>query len=93
MTARTCWTCSRHPSAAQTRDRTTGTLRDVTETHLNWRKSSRCGTSTCVEIAHHGGEYLIRDSKNPDQAPIRLDRTAWAGFLDAVKAGAYDRPQ
>jgi Domain of unknown function (DUF397) len=30
-----------------------------------WRKSSRCGTSTCVEVAKVEDQYLIRDSKNP----------------------------
>lgn len=54
-----------------------------------WRKSSRCGTSTCVEVAKVDGEYLIRDSKNPDQEPLRFTEDEWTVFAAAFKAGEF----
>lgn len=56
---------------------------------ITWRKSSRCGTSTCVEIARDGDDYLIRDSKNPDAPSLRFDSAEWAAFHDGVAAGEF----
>jgi hypothetical protein len=63
----------------------------MTESHPGpvWRKSSRCGTSTCVEVANTDDGVLLRDSKNPDQVPLRISMQDWTGFLDAVAAGDY----
>jgi hypothetical protein len=54
-----------------------------------WRKSSRCGTSTCVEVARVDGEYLIRDSKNPEQQPLRFTEEEVAVFAAAFIAGEF----
>lgn len=58
--------------------------------HLNWRKASRCGNSTCVEIATGDEGALMRDSKLPDSPILAFDRHTWAGFLDDIRAGALD---
>jgi hypothetical protein len=54
-----------------------------------WRKSSRCGNSTCVEIATVDGGYLIRDSKNPDQAPLQFTEEELAVFAASFTAGEF----
>ncbi|MFI7539729.1 DUF397 domain-containing protein [Actinoplanes sp. NPDC049599] len=54
-----------------------------------WRKSQRCGNSTCVEIAPFEGGYLIRDSKNPDQEPLRFTEEELAVFAAAFTAGEF----
>jgi hypothetical protein len=54
-----------------------------------WRKSSRCGNTTCVEVAKVGTEYLIRDSKNPDKAPLAFTEDEWIAFEAGVKAGEF----
>ncbi|MBG0569167.1 DUF397 domain-containing protein [Actinoplanes aureus] len=54
-----------------------------------WRKSSRCSTSTCVEVATVGGAMLIRNSSTPAAPPLRISRKDWEGFLDAIVAGNY----
>lgn len=54
-----------------------------------WRKSSRCGTSTCVEVAKDGERYLIRDSKNPDGGVLAFGRAEWTAFVDGVTAGEF----
>ena len=65
-------------------------------THLEpapaWRKSTRCGTATCVEVARDGGDYLIRDSKNPDAGPLRFTEAEWQAFEAGVVAGEFRFP-
>ncbi len=54
-----------------------------------WRKSSRCGTNTCVEVAKVDGEYLVRDSKNPNMAPLAFTAAEWNAFVQGVNAGEF----
>jgi hypothetical protein len=54
-----------------------------------WRKSSRCGTSTCVEVAKVDEQYLIRDSKNPEAAPLSFTKAEWDAFVAGVNAGEF----
>jgi hypothetical protein len=55
---------------------------------VRWRKSSRSGgtNGNCVELAHTLG--AVRDSKNPDGPPLRVELGA---MLDAVKADRLTR--
>ena len=53
-----------------------------------WR--SPCGNGACVEVAADGDTVLIRDSKNPAQAPLRFTPDEWWQFRDAMAAGAFD---
>ncbi|XVS64539.1 DUF397 domain-containing protein [Actinosynnema sp. CA-299493] len=56
-----------------------------------WRKSSRSnggGNGNCVEVSLTGLSARVRDSKNPAGPTVALPD--WAGFLNAVKKGAYD---
>lgn len=54
-----------------------------------WRRSSICANGTCVEVASVAGGYLIRDSKNPDQAPLRFSEEELAAFAAAFTAGEF----
>ncbi|MEU4622490.1 DUF397 domain-containing protein [Actinoplanes sp. NPDC023801] len=54
-----------------------------------WRKSSRCGTSTCVEVAKVEEQYLIRDSKNPEAAALSFTQEEWDAFVEGVAAGEF----
>ncbi|WP_229071862.1 DUF397 domain-containing protein [Actinoplanes sp. DH11] len=54
-----------------------------------WRKSSRCGTSTCVEVAKVENQYLIRDSKNPEAAALAFTKDEWDAFVEGVTAGEF----
>ncbi|AEV87168.1 hypothetical protein ACWT_6154 [Actinoplanes sp. SE50] len=58
-----------------------------------WQRSSRCATSTCVEVAAVDDQILIRDSKNPDADALQVSRADFAGFLAAVRAGDFDEGQ
>lgn len=54
-----------------------------------WRKSSRCATTSCVEVATVDGGYLIRDSKNPELEPLRFTEEELAAFATAFAAGEF----
>ncbi|WP_250029151.1 DUF397 domain-containing protein [Paractinoplanes maris] len=56
---------------------------------VQWRKSSRCSGSTCIEVAVVDGHYLIRDSKNPDLPPHSFTGDEWAAFVAGVKADEF----
>jgi len=58
--------------------------------HLQWRRSSSCGTNTCVEIAPDGDLVLVRDSKDPESPPLRFTRSEWTAFLAGARDGEFD---
>jgi Domain of unknown function (DUF397) len=53
------------------------------EVQPQWQ--SPCGNGTCVEVAEVAGRFLIRDSKNPDAAPLDFSADEWNAFVTAVK--------
>jgi hypothetical protein len=53
-----------------------------------WRRSSRCGSAACIEVAKSGSRYLIRDSKNPD-VELSFSAEEWAAFANGVEAGDF----
>jgi hypothetical protein len=58
-----------------------------------WRKAARSnGANTgCVEVAANLPDVAaVRDSKRPEAGAHVVARTAFAAFLDDVKAGRYD---
>jgi Domain of unknown function (DUF397) len=56
---------------------------------VDWRKSTRCGSSACVEVAVVDGGVLVRDSKNPDRAPLTFTREEWTAFVEGVNLGEF----
>ena len=54
-----------------------------------WRKSTRCASGTCVEVAKVGDQFLIRDSKRPDIAPLEFTTEEWTAFVAGVNAGEF----
>jgi len=56
---------------------------------VKWRKSSRCGSNTCVEVAKVGDEYLVRDSKNPQNGALAFTPAEWVAFVEGVKADEF----
>ncbi|MCU7724170.1 DUF397 domain-containing protein [Actinoplanes sp. KI2] len=55
-----------------------------------WQKSSYCGTNACVEVAQTSDAILIRDSKNPQAAPLAFTTDEWTAFIKGVKAGEFN---
>ena len=54
-----------------------------------WHRSGSCGNSTCVEVAKVDDQYLIRDSKNPDSAPLTFTADEWLAFVSGVKRDEF----
>ena len=54
-----------------------------------WRRSSRCASTTCVEVAKVDDLYLVRDSKNPDATALEFTEAEWEAFVEGVAAGEF----
>lgn len=54
---------------------------------VDWQSSTACASGTCVEVARVGDDYLLRDSKHPEQPPLAFSRAEWTEFLDGIVAG------
>lgn len=55
----------------------------------HWRRSGRCSTGACVEVARVAELVLIRDSKVPDSAILHVSTQEWKAFVTGVKAGDF----
>ena len=53
---------------------------------LVWRKSTRCESQHCVEVAQVGAGVAVRDSVDPEQF-VAFDAVAWRAFVDTLRAG------
>ena len=57
---------------------------------LGWRKARRCGSGACVEVARDGDQILVRDSKDPQAAPLKFTPQEWDHFLTGAREGDFD---
>ena len=57
------------------------------ESHkLAWRKASRSiADGDCLEVAHTGGEAVVRDSKNRVGPVLFFAHSVWQAFLAEIK--------
>lgn len=58
---------------------------------LQWRRSARCESANCVEVADFGARAGLRDSTDP-QVHLAFEMSVWRAFIDGVRAGEFDRP-
>jgi hypothetical protein len=58
---------------------------------LVWRRSTRCSSGACVEVADNVDTVLVRDSKDPGGTVLAFARLNWNAFLAAVKSGTFDQ--
>lgn len=58
-------------------------------TALDWRRSTRCDTSACVEVAITGQGVALRDSKDPHSPILRFSRQEWEAFVAGVNNGEF----
>jgi len=54
---------------------------------LDWRTSSKSGGANCVEVATHGDQIYIRDSKDSSGAVLAFDRRAFKDFITHLGPG------
>ncbi|WP_213453412.1 DUF397 domain-containing protein [Rhizomonospora bruguierae] len=60
-------------------------------TAARWRKSTRCESSNCLELADLGAHAGLRNSTRPE-VQLTFEAPAWRAFLAGVRAGEFDRP-
>jgi hypothetical protein len=57
---------------------------------IEWRKSSLCGTDTCVEVAISASKALVRNSKDTARGYLVFDAAEWREFLEGVRNHEFD---
>lgn len=65
---------------------TDGTRRRDSE----WRRSSHCANSGCVEVNVAEPVVQVRDSKAPDGPVLHFEAGEWRSFVAGVKNGEFD---
>ena len=58
-------------------------------TPLQWRRSSRCESGNCVEVARIGESFAVRDSKDDKSPVLTFAAESWASFVADVRAGEF----
>jgi len=58
----------------------------VSDQELSWRRSSRCGNNTCVEVAHDERFVYVTDSASPIGTVLCFPVKNWVAFLDWVSS-------
>ncbi len=57
------------------------------DSRRQWRRSSwSYGTGNCLEIVSLGQRVLVRDSKNPQGASLRITPAQWNVFVAGVRS-------
>jgi hypothetical protein len=64
---------------------------DLYEAQGQWRRSTRCSTGACVEVAEGSDAVLVRDSKQPEGGNLRISHVAWMAFIAAISVGEIGR--
>jgi hypothetical protein len=57
---------------------------------LDWRKSGRCDSNACVEVAMTAAGVAMRNSTNPDGPVLVFGRGEFARFRKAACANEYE---
>ncbi len=55
-----------------------------------YRRSSFCGESTCVEVALRPDGVRVRDGKSVGGPELQFTSAEWAAFVTGVKHGEFD---
>jgi hypothetical protein len=51
-----------------------------------WRRTSRCESASCVEVAFGEHEVYVRNSRDPDRT-LAFTTEEWIAFCAGVRAG------
>jgi hypothetical protein len=52
-----------------------------------WQRG--CSSGACIEVAKVADRFLIRDSKDPEAAPLSFSGKEWDEFVRAIKEDAF----
>ena len=65
------------------------THNDTHRAPLDWRKSGRCDSSACVEVAVDEDRIGVRDGKDPNGAVLWFSLEEWTAFMDGISHGDF----
>jgi Domain of unknown function (DUF397) len=65
-------------------------MADALRPKLLFRRSSRCTTGGCVEVALLPGRAVVRDSGDRTREPFTFNKQEWFRFVSCVKNGEFD---
>jgi hypothetical protein len=65
-------------------------MNHVESAPLPWRKSSRCDSGSCVEVARRDTGVAVRNNTQPD-LHLTFDGTSWRGLLQDLRDGQLTR--
>jgi hypothetical protein len=51
------------------------------DSKLSWRRTSKCASGNCVEVAKAGDRVLVRNSAEPDVV-VNFSTAEWVAFID-----------
>jgi hypothetical protein len=57
---------------------------------VDWRKSARCDSASCVEVGITDEAVLIRDGKRPEGSILEFSPAEWVAFVEGVRAGEFN---
>lgn len=57
---------------------------------MAWRKSSRCDSGHCVEVAWRADGVAVRNNVVPD-VQLSFDRASWHGLVRDLRGGLLNR--
>lgn len=57
-----------------------------------WRRSRRCGSTTCAEVAIDSRAVHLRDAKNPSGPSLTFSHHAWRALLVDIRNGHLNAP-
>jgi Domain of unknown function (DUF397) len=57
---------------------------------LQWRKSSRCGSDGCVEVAISNNRVFVRNSKDRGSTHLVFEAAEWRAFLAGAQNHEFD---
>jgi hypothetical protein len=58
---------------------------------MKWRRSSRCGSNACVEVAEVAGGIAMRDSKDENSPVLVFTEESWNAFVAGVMDGEFEQ--
>lgn len=56
---------------------------------MEWRRSTFCGETSCVEVAATEGGVAMRDGKNVEQPYLHFSRKDWNHFVEWIADGGF----
>jgi hypothetical protein len=62
---------------------------NATHGPLDWRKSRRCDSAHCVEVAVTAERVGVRDGKDPAGPALWFSVEEWTAFVEGVRAGDF----